>query len=143
MRLRLCDHYMDRTTNVCLLSHFTPNNLRSKRRKHLGDRTTTIPINLPPLPETGHHRLFHYTKKSFEVIQKETAKAVSFMRLFSLPIGNRFGLFIQANIALMAGRLDFFLLQSLQNRTALLFHMGAVLKPALVQIGRKFPEGML
>ena len=63
--------------------------------------------------------------------------------LSALPIWNRFGLFIQAYIALMPSWFNLSLFQSRQNGAALLLHMSAVLKPASSQVGRKVWKGIL
>ena len=63
--------------------------------------------------------------------------------LVALPIGNGLCLLIQADIALVAGGLEFSLSQSLKDHTALFFDMGAVLETALIQIGGEFGETAL
>ena len=66
------------------------------------------------------------------------------MILFAaLPIWYSFGLFVQPDIALMAGRLDFTVSQGLQNRAALFFYMGTIHELTFVQIRSKFREAAL
>lgn len=78
-----------------------------------------------------------------EIGKERMTKSSSAPFLSALPIWNRFGLFIQAYIALMPSWFNLSLFQSRQNGAALLLHMSAVLKPASSQVGRKVWKGIL
>ncbi len=52
--------------------YFSPKSLRSRPRRHLGERTTTIPIFQPPLLlATRRLRLLHPMREQVRVTQKD------------------------------------------------------------------------
>lgn len=144
-----------------LRTYRTPKILRSSPRRHLGERTTTIPMNTPPSPKLTVSGCYHYMEEGLvrvtdpplfspspplwdlEIGKERMTKSSSAPFLSALPIWNRFGLFIQADIALMPSWFNLSLFQSRQNGAALLLHMSAVLKPASSQVGRKVWKGIL
>ena len=116
--------------------HFRPNSFRSRPRRHLGERTTTMPIKASP-----PHRL-----AVFRLIQSMHGEAMchcSTDKILSRPVRDLLGLVVQAYIAGVAAGLDRSGLHRLQHRAALLLHMGAAGKLAFSQVRGKLPEAAL
>ena len=129
--------------------YFNPNTLRSSLRRHLGERTTTIPMQTPPLSLSFAIFGYPIIRERSGLCDKQVGGAekrppwVPLRFLFPFPVGHRLELLVEPHIALVPGTGNVSLLHSLEHGAPRFLSMGTVQKTAFAQIGAKLPETVL